>query len=298
MRILCTTSSFNKSLFPDNLEVVYNPYNRKLTETELVDLLIEHQPIAIVAGIERITKKALSVAKNLRVISRVGAGVDSIDIEAANELGIKIFNTPDAVTDAVAELTLGLIIDLLRGISFTDRNIRAGKWIRFMGNLLSGKTIGIIGCGRIGTKTANYLSSFGCKILGYDKYLDSHKDIRLTSLDTLFAEADIISLHLPLSDDTHHFIDASKLNMMKKTCSLVNASRGGLIDENALFNALSNSKIRSAAIDCFDIEPYNGKLIELDNVLLTSHIGSYAVESRYLMEYEAMNNLMTELKKL
>jgi len=295
--ILITTSSFGlESSEPLNLmqaagfEHIVNPYGRKLGEDELIGLLSKHKPPYIIAGTEAYNRNVLEVAKPfLKMISRCGVGIDGIDLQAAAEFGIKIKNTPDAPTRAVAELTMGLMLDVLRRISLTDRNIRNGNFDKFMGNLLFGKTIGIIGYGRIGKCVALYAEAFGCKIVFHEP--GSPNSI---PLDSLLKESDIVTLHCPLVAETKNIINEAALCKMKKTSILLNVSRGGLIDENALIRTLAEKRIAGAAIDCFEKEPYSGELVKFDNAVLTSHIGSYAKESRIKQELDAVKNILED----
>ena len=302
--ILVTTSSFaeqNPDL-PARLQsigynVVVNPFRRKLTEKEVNDLIKEYRPIGMLAGVEPLTREVLSHAENLRVISRCGIGLDSVDLNAAEELGLTVTNTPDAPTVPVAELTIGLILALLRGIPVSGAGIRKGVWTRPMGQLLLGKTVGILGCGRIGTCVAKLLSAFGCRLLGYDPMVSASDLLKMVDFDLLLSESDIISLHLPYTEKTHNILDASRLRKMKKGALVINAARGGLIDEQALFKCLQDGHLGGAALDCFEHEPYCGPLKEMENVILTGHIGSYAREGRTLMEEQAVDNLVREMMK-
>jgi len=297
--ILITTSSFGlESSEPLNLmqtaefKYIVNPYGRKLNEEELIALLSEHKPPYIIAGTETYNRRVLDIAKPfLKIISRCGVGIDGIDLSAANEFGVKIKNTPDAPTRAVAELTIGIILDVLRRISSTDRSIRNGKFDKFMGNLLFEKTLGIIGYGRIGRQVAHYAEAFGCKIIFHEP--DNKNSV---SLENLFKESDIVTLHCPLLAETKNIINAEALCKMKKTAILLNVSRGGLVDENALTHALGNKQIAGAGIDCFEKEPYSGELTKFDNVVLTSHIGSYAKESRIKQEIDAVKNILENMQ--
>lgn len=295
MKVLFTTSSFNTSLIPKEWDTKLNPLQRKLTEDEVLELIEEFDPIAIVAGVEPLTKVVLRKAKSLKVISRCGSGLDSIDQIEADKLGIKVVNTPDSATVAVAELTVALILETLRKIYLSDLSIRENQWVRPMGNQLNGKIVGIIGCGRIGTYVAKLLEGFGCKLIGYDSYLTQHNIISLQSFDKVISESDIISLHLPYSKETHHLIGNNEFKRMKEGSFVVNASRGGLLDEQALYENLITGHIRGAAIDCFEKEPYSGVLKTLDNIVMSAHIGSYAIEARELMENQALENLIKEL---
>lgn len=298
MKILCTVSTFNEDLFPKEIEVIYNPLKRKLNEQEVIELILSIKPVGIIAGVEPLTNNVLKHASELRVISRCGSGMDSIDLVSAENFGIKVLNTPDAATIAVAELTIALILGNLRQIHISDSSIRNGEWIRPMGYLLNNKTVGIIGCGRIGTYVATLLKSFGCRILGYDKHLENHNIIDITSLDHLLRESDIITLHMPYSSENHNFFGSVEMEKMKSNSFIINTSRGNLLDEDALYVNLVNGKIKGASLDCFEQEPYIGKLASLKNVFLTAHIGSYAVESRELQEQQAVDNLLNELNYL
>ena len=302
--ILITTSSFGKrdssllqTLSGNGLAYNLNPYSRKLTESEVSALIEQHQPVGMIAGVEPLTRKVLEKAQRLKAISRAGVGMDSVDLQAARDLGIAVTNTPDAPTIPVAELTLGMVLSLLRRIHISDASIRHGEWVRPMGNLLHGKTVGLIGCGRIGSYLGGLLSSFGCIILGYDPFINKSDKFSLVGLGKILSDTDIISLHIPYNQENHHFINAERIQNMKKGSLLINAARGGLIDEDALYNALSSGHLGGAAMDCFEEEPYAGKLKDLDSVLLTAHIGSYAQEGRILMERQAVENLLRELKK-
>lgn len=302
--ILITTSSFGKGdaapldiLHQTGLEIVLNPYCRKLTEDEILQLMLEHKPVGILAGVEPLTGNVLDKAKELKAIARCGIGLDSVDLEAARQLGMSVTNTPDAPTLAVAELTLGMILSLLRMLHVSDAGIRDGRWERPMGALLHGKTVGIVGCGRVGSRLAGYLKALGCTVLGCDQACQCHDTIQIIDMDRLLEESDILTLHVPYCQDTHHLLDARRIEKMKPGAYFINASRGGLVDENALYKALVSGQISGAALDCFEQEPYGGPLKELQNVLLTAHIGSYAKEARIMMETQAAENLIKQLKE-
>jgi D-3-phosphoglycerate dehydrogenase / 2-oxoglutarate reductase len=303
-KVLITTSSFGKidtspldKLKANNFDIVLNPFGRKLIEEEILALILEHEPYALLAGVEPLTAKVLEAASpELKTISRCGIGMDSVDINAAKGLGITVTNTPDAPTIPVVELTVGMILGLLRQIHVTDVSIREDRWERPMGMLLYGKTVGIIGCGRIGTRLARALQGFGCTVLGADPVKPECADFQLVEINQLLTASDIISLHLPYSAGTNHFMDTNRISMMKKGAYLINAARGGLVDEDALYRALKSDHLAGAALDCFEQEPYKGPLKELKNILLTAHIGSYAREGRIMMEMQAADNLLQELK--
>lgn len=304
-KILITTSTFNLDNFSretldkfkkNKIELVFNPYKRRLKEKEVLELLRENV-IGIIAGVEPLTQQVLATTKTLQVISRCGVGVDNIDIEAANQLQIKIYNTPDAPTLAVAEFTIALMLNLMRHIHLADKMIRKGEWKQFMGNLLSAKTVGVVGFGRVGKKVSALLNAFDANILVYDPQIDTQLDEeKYCSMDVLLQQSDIVTLHLPSSADNHHLINETILSQMKPTALLVNTSRGDLIQENALYRALKLGKLAGAALDVYSDEPYSGQLVELPNVLLTAHMAGYAREARDLMEKHAVDNLIKGLE--
>lgn len=299
-KFLITTSSFNletpeiKALEAAGYEPVLNPYKRRLSEEEVAELLTP-EIVGMIAGVEPLTKSVLDGAQNLRAIARCGIGMDSVDIEAANANNIAVTNTPDAPTKAVAELAVGLMLDCLRFAPLQDRSIRAGEWVRPMGGLLGARTVGLIGFGRIGRKVAEYVRGFGAKVIAYDPYATGAEE--LVSFDELLEQADIISLHIPYSDENKHLIDEKALSKMKKGAVLINTARGGLVDEQALLSALKSEHLSAAALDVFEQEPYKGALCEIENVILTAHVGSYAKESRIEQETLAAKNLLESLNK-
>ena len=303
--LLITTSSFDTSANPalrelaaKGYQIITNPHKRRLTEDEAIELFTKYDPVGMIAGVEPLTRRALERAPKLRVIARCGTGLDSVDLDAARELGKAVYNTPDATSQPVAELTIGLILAALRHITLADREIRNQKWQARMGNLLQGKCVGLIGGGRIGLKVADLVSGFGADIVIHDPIIDaSQLTYRLVELDDLLTQADIVSLHVPHNETTHELINGERLSQMKPTAILINAARGGLVNEAALYDALKNKRIGGAALDVFEQEPYDGPLIELDNLVLTAHMGSYAAEARTAMEIEAARLLLNGLEK-
>jgi D-3-phosphoglycerate dehydrogenase len=296
---LVTTIPFaDKDVRPLNIleqagaEVVINPLGRKLTEEDLggmvsgVDILI--------AGTEPITETVLGRAQNLKLITRVGIGLDSVDLLAAHRRGIEISYTPDAPSPAVAELTIGLMIDLLRSVNVSNLRMHHGQWYRYFGRRLSKVTIGVIGLGRIGTQVLSYLSGFKCnRILVNDinpgVQTPSHPTcvVERTDKETIYREADIISLHVPLTAKTNNLITRKEMAAMKSDALLINTARGGIVNELDLFRALKAGDLGGAAIDVFEHEPYSGELADLDTCLLTAHMGSMSVDCRTQMELEA-----------
>lgn len=298
-KILIATSSFNASLLEnlDGFDLKINPFKKRLSEDELISLL-DNQIVGIIAGLENYNDRVLEYAPNLRVISRCGVGIDNIDLKEIEKRGIILKNTPDSHVDAVAELTLGLMLDIIRKISFSHENLRNNTWQKSMGNLLKQKTVGIVGFGKVAKRLSELLIPFNVNILAYDEHRTLNNDnISYEGLETLLKESDIVSIHLPKNLNTVNLLNKFNLELMKPSSYLINTSRGSIVNEQDLYFLLKNKKIAGAAIDVFENEPYHGKLTELDNVVLTPHIGSYAVESRKRQESEAVNNLLNALNK-
>lgn len=296
MKIIITTSSFKFEKFPDNFEIVYNPYKRTMTESEINTFIQKEKPDGIIAGVEPLTRNVLKNSSNLKVISRCGSGLDSVDLEAAKELCIEVFNTHEEVIQSVSEMTISLALNLLRHINIMDSRMKKNEWKKMQGRLLSGKTVGIIGYGRIGKKTAMLFKAFGCKIICYDPLLLESAECEQVDLSTLLANSDIISLHLPVNSDTLGLVDELFLKQMKNSSVLINTARGDLVNEEHLYKALSNGIIKGAAIDVFSEEPYSGILIDpliADKIILTPHVSSNTLEGREKMEEKAAGNLIS-----
>jgi len=305
-KIIISTSSFDldhnpviQRLLSQDIHIISNPYQRKLSEDEIMTLL-GTDAVGLIAGVEPLTQRVLSAASALRVIARCGTGLDNVDLETAKQLNIQVSNTPEAPAQAVAELTLGLILACLRQITQTDRLVRQGEWPRTQGRLLAAQTVGVIGMGHIGRRVARLCQAFGANIIAHDPYLHTPPEttlgvIPLIPLENLLTQSDIVTLHLPYSDKTHHLLNTSNIARMKAGAILINAARGGLVDETALDTALSSGHLGAAALDSFEQEPYRGALRNQDKILLTSHIGSLAREARQRMELEAAENLWAGL---
>ena len=299
MRVLVTTIPFAEKdrqpldlLIDVGAKVVINPLGRKLRESDLVDMIMDFD--ILIAGTEPITENVLRHAPSLKLISRVGIGLDSVDLNSARQRGIKVCYTPDAPSPAVAELTIGLMIDLLRSVQVSNHHMHQGNWHRYYGRRLSDVTIGLIGAGRIGTRVIGHLAGFDCKrILVNDidlaLVLPDHPNcvVERSEKNIIYREADIISFHVPLTPKTRNLITKKEISSMKSDALLINTARGGIINEKDLFDALESGCLAGAAIDVFDQEPYTGNLATLDQCLLTAHMGSMSVDCRTRMELEA-----------
>jgi D-3-phosphoglycerate dehydrogenase len=257
-------------------------------EEELANLIKGFHAI-IVRSKPRVTRRVIESADVLRVIARAGVGLDNIDVEAAEKKGIKVVNAPESVTQAVAELAVGLMLAVARKIAFSDRKMRSGEWVKHeaVGLELKGKTLGIVGFGRIGKAVARICyHGFGMKIVYTDQIRDPEAEREFNAervdLETLLRRADIVSLHVPLTPETKHMINEDRLRLMKKTAILINTSRGAVVDTNALVKALREGWIAGAGLDVYEEEPLpkDSPLLGLENVVLTPHIGASSVEAQ------------------
>ena len=270
--------------------VTINPMGRRLKEHELAELIAATE--VLIAGTEPITRKVMEAAPNLRLIARVGVGLDNVDLAAAWDRGIQVTYTPEAPAPAVAELTVGLMVSLLRHTHTANVLLHEGQWHRFMGRRIGESTIGVIGVGRIGSRVIQLLSSFGVRrFLANDvaPQIDSLQgiDVEWVGQDRVFREADIVTLHVPLTPHTRNMVGRSQLDLMKEDAILINTSRGGVVDEGALLRTLQDGRLGGAAIDVFAQEPYEGPLTQEPRCLLTSHMGSMSIDCRSRMEVEA-----------
>ena len=297
MKVLITTVPFGKEnrmpldlLEMHNIEYVINPLNKKLTEDDLVGLISDYD--VIIAGTEKITDKVMTKGDNVKFISRVGIGLDSVDLLAAERHGIIVSYTPDAPAPAVADLTMGLMYSLLRKVHEANIQLHQGNWHRYFGKRLADCSIGLIGAGRVGSLVLKNLQSLGCKrILYYDKKVrfkeENNEQVVFSDKEEIYKMSDIISLHIPLDIETKNMITIKEMRLMKKNSFLINTARGGIINERDLCIALQEKLIAGAAIDAFEDEPYSGELVKHDNCILTAHMGSMTADCRARMEIEA-----------
>jgi D-3-phosphoglycerate dehydrogenase len=254
-----------------------------ITPEELVKDIKDFDAI-IVRSRTKVTKEVIEVASNLKIIARAGVGVDNVDVQAATERGIMVVNAPESTSITVAEHTIGLILSLSRKISIADSSVKDGKWEKsqFMGMELNNKTMGIVGMGRIGSQVVIRAKAFGMDIVVYDPYITPEEaSEEVVDLETLLKNSDVITIHVPLTPETKHLISMPEFDLMKKNTLIVNCARGGIINEDDLYEALSEGKISGAALDVFENEPPVGSsLFELDNVVLTPHIAASTSEAQ------------------
>lgn len=307
MKILVTPTSLQPGKNEKMLEylktfstdLIFNKTGRPLTGEELKILLKDCD--GYIAGVDKIDAEALSECPNLKVISRYGVGVDGVDLAAANARGITVTNTPGANAEAVGELAFAMILALARNIPYLNTQTRQGEWIRSTGMELSGKTIAILGLGAIGKVVARCADGFNMKVIAYDPYVNTEycaaHQIIPVSLDNALKEADVISLHLPLLPDTKHLINADAFAKMKQGVILINASRGGIINEADAYEALKNGRLGGLGLDAFEEEPpKDSTLFEFSNVIATPHTGAHTKEATDNMAKMAIDNLVAVLK--
>jgi D-3-phosphoglycerate dehydrogenase len=269
----------------------FNKLGKRMTSDQVIEQIGD--ATILIAGTEPINQKVLAAASQLKLIARVGTGVDSVDLNEARRRGIQVVHTPDPPALAVAELTIGLMLDLLRGISKADRSVRHNTWNRHVGQRLANSTVGVIGVGRIGTRLIRQLRGGfpEIRILANDLYptkaFADDPMVEWVEKEKLFQQSDIVSVHVPL----RRLICRETLSLMKPTAFLINTARGHAVDEAALFNALSTGQIAGAALDVFENEPYKGPLIESDRCVFTCHMGSMTQDCRAQMELEVATDV-------
>jgi D-3-phosphoglycerate dehydrogenase len=266
-----------------------------IPKTELPNITNEYHAL-IVRSATKVKGDLLANAKKLRVIGRAGEGLDNIDLKKAEELGITVVNTPHVSYLSVAELTIGYLLALARGIVEGTLSLREGKWMKdeLMGVEVNGKTLGVIGCGYIGKAVERFAISLGMKAVVVEECVFD----RFVPIDEMLPEADFITIHVPLTPHTRHLISTKEFNMMKDGVMIIDCSRGGVVDQEALYNALVSGKVKAAAIDVFEEEPpKNSKLLTLKNVIATPHIGAQTEEAQLKASIQIANKVIETLEK-
>jgi len=306
MKVLVTPTTFKPDkggaalelLRSFSTELVFNPGEKPLSEDELIPLIAECE--GCIAGLDFITRKVIENAPDLKVISRYGVGVDKVDLKAAKDKGVIVCNTPATNSNAVADLTFALLLGIARKIPMLDRKTKEGQWIRSTGFELFGKTMGILGLGAVGKAVAKRAAGFSMKIMAYDPFMNMEyakaNGITVASLEEVVRSADVVSLHLPLLDETRHIISADVMKTMKKGAVIINTARGGLIDENAALELLNSGYLAGLGLDAFETEPPGpSPLFALDNVVVTPHTGAHTTEATAAMADNAVKNLIDVL---
>lgn len=275
-----------------------NTSGKRLTETELLEAT--RNADTVIAGTEPFSRRVIEAAPKLKVISRVGVGLDNVDLDAASQRDIRVLITAVSTVQPVAEHTLALIFCLTKRIAEYNESVRNSDYGMKQASLLQGKKVGIIGYGRIGSRIAEMLSCFGCSIIFFDPFISqtpNPKWEKIESLEQLLTCADIITLHVPAQKDNIPLLNREAFNQCRKGVILVNTARGSLVDEQALFEALNSGKVAGAGLDVVVKEPYRGPLLSFPQVIITPHVASNTIESRIAMEHEAVENLIKTITK-
>lgn len=306
-RVLVTPRSFGKDepslraeLEAQVGEVIYNTAGRSLTSDELAEMIPGID--GFIAGLDAIDRHVIEAADRLQVIARYGVGVDAVDLDAAHEKGIVVTNTPGANSNSVAELTIGLILALARQIPSAVRAAKSADFSRVRGMSLEGKVIGLLGFGAIGQRVARRLASFECPLLAYDPFANTsvaqQLGVQLVERDEVVRQADFLSLHLPVLPETRGMVDADFLAMMKPGSFLLNTSRGELVDEAALFEALQSDHLSGAALDALIDEPpaSDHPLLSLEQVIITPHMGAHTDGATNAMGRFALQDCLAVLR--
>jgi len=305
-KVLVATRSFGSTsqkpwdvLIDAGVEVVEADMKVEMSEDRLIELLSGVD--GAVVGVVPMTARVMQSSPKLKVISMHGVGVDHIDLEAAASLGIVVANCPGANDQAVADLAIGLMIAAARQIPMADHSLRNRQWGRYSGSELWKKNMGLVGFGRIGRGVAKRALGFDMQVLVYDPYIQIDQldlpGVKLSSLEEVIRSADFLSLHAALTEETRSMIGEDQFRAMKPTAYLINTARGGLIDETALYNALTEKQIAGAALDVFAEEPpWGSPLLDLDNLLLTPHIGAHTQEAIERMGIMAAQNIVLTLQ--
>lgn len=267
----------------DGFEIDYRP---TITREELLAVVADYE-VLVVRSRTRVDRAVLDKGIHLRLVARPGTGLDNVDLDVAKSKGVAVVNSPESLVEAVAEHVLLLMLALVRKVTIADQSVRGGKWEKekLMGAELRGKTLGVVGFGRIGRRIGELGRALGMSLLVYD-VIPIPSDLletlgaRVVELDSLFRSADFITFHVPMTPETKHLVNSTKLSLMKRTAFIINASRGGVIDESALALALESGALGGAALDVFEAEPPTGEIVSAPNTILTPHIGGQTVEAQ------------------
>jgi D-3-phosphoglycerate dehydrogenase len=291
-----TAQSALDTIAAAGIEVVNRP---DVTPEELMEVAAEYD-VFVVRSRTKVREALIDAATNLKAIVRGGVGLDNIDVDYARSKGIQVLNTPTASTAAVAELTVGYIFALARQIPQMTASMKAGEWAKksFLGSEVSGKTLGLIGAGRIAQATGRRARALGMQVVAYDPYVESAEGIEIVSLENLLAQADYISLHVPHTAETHNIIGAEEIAKAKDGVAIINCGRGGTLDEDALYTALQSGKVSGAALDVYAEEPSKGhKLYALPQVIGSPHVGAGTREAKARVGAEVAKNVIGVFKK-
>jgi D-3-phosphoglycerate dehydrogenase len=308
-RILVSSRSFGKvsdlgegALKASGFEIVrISPDERPITEEKMIRIISAEMPKIVICGAEPLTKNVMLACPNLQMIMKHGVGIDNIDIDAATNRKIIVANAPGTNTESVADLTIALMLALLRGVVNATNSTKTGGWERYIGHELGTRTVGVVGTGRIGLCVIQRLQGFGSDILAYDviqnESLIGKPKFQYCSLEDLLRKSDIVTLHAPLTASTRNFIGNRELDLMKSSAYLVNLARGELVDEDALYQFLQHNRIAGAAVDVFAVEPpQSSPLLKLENLLATPHIAAYTHEAMDRMDQVCYETIISTLR--
>ncbi len=274
-----------------------------ISANDLIDVIGKYDA-AIVRGRTKVTEEIFSAGENLKVVGRMGVGVDNIDLQAAKAHGVTVVNTPVATTVSVAELTIGLMLSLIRNIPKADAGLKSEEWLKkqLMGSELYQKTLGVIGFGNIGKAVCKRATAFDMKVIVYDPSCPV-KEIRADcaeriSLEALLKNSDMITLHIPYKETTHHLLDDAAFKKMKDGVRIICTARGGVIDESALLAALESGRVAGAALDVYETEPPgNSQLVKHPNVICTPHIGAQTIEAQHRSGHDILSEVIAALEE-
>jgi glyoxylate reductase len=307
-KVLVTRKIYERplQLLREKTEVTLNAEDRSMTPEEIMTALPGKTGLLAMGG-DPVTAKVLATGKDLKIVANNAVGFNNIDLNAATRLKIAATNTPDVLTDTTADLTFALILGVARRIAEADRFVRAGKWTGWTPSLMIGrdvhdKTLGIVGLGRIGSAVARRGQGFNMRVVYYDirrldPAVEQQHQLRFMPLRDLLGISDFVTFHVPLTPETKHLIGAEELGLMKKTAYLINASRGAVVDEQALVEALRSGKIAGTGLDVFEAEPkVTPELLQMENTVLVPHIGSATDETREAMALRAVNNILAVIR--
>jgi len=285
------------------LTIVPNDTGQKLDYAQISELTKNREDVVgVIAGLEVWNQEVINLFPNLRAVSRLGVGLDSVDVHYAAQKNIAISTTNSAVVTSVAEHTVGLILSLIRSIPQSHNMVCSEIWNPIMGDTLEGKQVGVVGLGRIGSSVASKLSALGCRVATYDPMISGQVNsgakmgfVRVLEFDELLIQSDIVTLHVPLQEETLNMIGLQEMKLIGSDGFLINTSRGGIVVETDLLEALSAGIIKGAALDVFSVEPYYGPLLKSKNLIMTPHVGTQTIAARRLMHDEAVANLLKDL---
>ena len=300
--MLLEIDKFRDWFTQNDIDIDIPDVKERMEETDLLPIIARYD--GVICGDDRFTEKVYKAAERLKVISKWGTGIDSIHKDIAEKYGVAVYNTPDAFSHPLSDTILGYMLCFSRTIISSDRLMKSGKWEKIRGKTLSEQTLGIIGCGNVGSRVAKKANAFGMRILAYDikeipKPIIEQYGIEQTDLDTLLKESDFISANCDLNDTSYHILSGDAFNKMKPTAVVINTARGAVVDEASLIEALENGKIAGCALDVYEYEPLaeDSPLRSMDNVILSSHNSNSSPKYWERVHMNTLSNLLKGLNE-